>query len=366
MPDGPSLNQTQSFLMGRFAQAGIHPRTQLGQNFLIDLNLVRVKWSLSRGLRRLSNGTSSLSLPPHAHGPIRLSLPGDALAAADTLRIDFDHPDGWNVLTCRLVLKPTLHSPPEIKPVQGVRFPRFNLLTGKNVENEVVKGWHHLEGKTGELVNLKVQMADGSAADMSTDRLAATPLTQVRSLDADVVLKPGAAQVGHVQAECSGGKMSYRFTWTGAKSDIFELGWIFSAPKGLERFSWDRRAVWSWYPPDHIGRPAGSATPASADVELTRVDRPDAFDFNSTKFDCNWASLTDAQGRGLCLAFSPEQRQHVRGAINADGTCGLVVNRCYSPPRDISSRVVQDLYTVLKPGDQVTGSFQLKGVAFPD
>jgi 16S rRNA (adenine1518-N6/adenine1519-N6)-dimethyltransferase len=37
-----SLNQTQSFLMRRFAEVGIHPRTKHGQNFLIDLNLLRL------------------------------------------------------------------------------------------------------------------------------------------------------------------------------------------------------------------------------------------------------------------------------------------------------------------------------------
>ena len=42
MPDTPTCNQTQSFLMERFSRAGISPRTQLGQNFLVDLNLVRV------------------------------------------------------------------------------------------------------------------------------------------------------------------------------------------------------------------------------------------------------------------------------------------------------------------------------------
>lgn len=39
MPDNASRNQTLSFLRRRFREAGIHPRTRLGQNFLIDLNL---------------------------------------------------------------------------------------------------------------------------------------------------------------------------------------------------------------------------------------------------------------------------------------------------------------------------------------
>jgi len=42
MPDGSSRSQTLSFLIRRFAEAGIRPRTKLGQNFLIDLNLQRL------------------------------------------------------------------------------------------------------------------------------------------------------------------------------------------------------------------------------------------------------------------------------------------------------------------------------------
>lgn len=38
----PSGNQTLSFLLRRFAEAGIRPRTKLGQNFLVDLNLLRL------------------------------------------------------------------------------------------------------------------------------------------------------------------------------------------------------------------------------------------------------------------------------------------------------------------------------------
>mgnify|MGYP000024875428 CR=1 FL=1 len=42
MVPGDSPRQTLSFLRERFAAAGIRPNTDLGQNFLIDLNLLRV------------------------------------------------------------------------------------------------------------------------------------------------------------------------------------------------------------------------------------------------------------------------------------------------------------------------------------
>lgn len=39
---GSSRNQTRTYLMERFETLGIHPRGKLGQNFLIDLNLLRL------------------------------------------------------------------------------------------------------------------------------------------------------------------------------------------------------------------------------------------------------------------------------------------------------------------------------------
>jgi 16S rRNA (adenine1518-N6/adenine1519-N6)-dimethyltransferase len=42
MPADRSSRQTLSFLKRRFAEVGIQPRIQLGQNFLIDLNLVEL------------------------------------------------------------------------------------------------------------------------------------------------------------------------------------------------------------------------------------------------------------------------------------------------------------------------------------
>ncbi|MEN6459131.1 MAG: 16S rRNA (adenine(1518)-N(6)/adenine(1519)-N(6))-dimethyltransferase RsmA [Thermoguttaceae bacterium] len=42
MPNEPIARQTLSFLQRRFKEAGVRPKTQVGQNFLIDLNLIDV------------------------------------------------------------------------------------------------------------------------------------------------------------------------------------------------------------------------------------------------------------------------------------------------------------------------------------
>jgi len=64
---GSSTNQTLSFLMRRFEEAGIRPHTRFGQNFLIDMNLQRVlleAGELGGGdvVLEVGTGTGSLTL----------------------------------------------------------------------------------------------------------------------------------------------------------------------------------------------------------------------------------------------------------------------------------------------------------------
>jgi len=322
-----------------------------------DLSALAVIWRLSDGSQTLKQGIAKFELPARSNGRVRLELPA-GVRDADTLRLDFDHPGGWNVATYQFSLKPVPQpTPPQLEPVKGLTFPDFHLVTGQL--GRAASGWKHLDSVTATLADMKIQRVGGESTSIDSKMLRSIPLVEVSALDADVMLPASTVPSGHLHAEISNGKMSCRLAWSGNKIDVYELGWVFHASKGVDRFSWNRKAVWSYYPPDHIGRPTGTARPDSAKVDLTKVNRPDAFDFNSTKFNCNWASLADSRNRGLCVSFSPDQRQDVRGGFDAHGNCTLVVNRCYSPPRDISTHVVPDLYTVLNKGDVVDGSFQI-------
>jgi hypothetical protein len=149
--------------------------------------------------------------------------------------------------------------------------------------------------------------------------------------------------------------------WTGGKEEIVhELGWVFEMPKDCDRFSWDREAPWTIYPEGHIGRAHGTATPDSMNVPVTRMDRIDAFDFNSTKYDCNWASLTTRAGTGFRAEFDRAQRFHCRAGIEEGGHgYALFVNQQVSPPDDISKPIVPDYYLTLKRGDTIEGHFRI-------
>ena len=319
----------------------------------LDMN-----WSLIANARPPASGTAQLKIQPRSQGQVHLPLPAAKLAAADTLVVQFEHPGGWNVATYQFHLKPVSHEAPKVESADRALFPQFNLVTAVKVPDG--KGWQKMNRSTGQLTNILIQRKGEQPKSVETTALLNMLRDEVQTMDADVVLSQTATPSAHVHVELSNATMNYKVLWTGTKTDISELGWIFHAANGMDHFSWDRKAFWSWYPPDHIGRSSGTATPDSARVELTKVDRPDAFDFNSTKFDCNWATLTDSNHRGLSVNFPPDQRQHVRGGFDADGNCTLVVNRCYSPPPDLSSKIVSDLYTTLKKDDQVTGTFRIE------
>jgi beta-galactosidase/beta-glucuronidase len=329
-----------------------------------NLSELSANWHLIKSGADLTKGTAKLALAPRSSGQVHLALPADALRQADTLRVDFDHaadgqafPDGWNVVTYQFALKPVETALPQVTAIKELNFPRFNLLEGKVVKDDV--GWKKLASNTGQLVNISIAGEQGASAKMDEATLLATPMSKVHALDADITFDPAKPAVGRLHADFDGSKLAYQVKWTGGKSDIYELGWEFKLPKGIDHFSWSRKALWSYYPPGHIGRPTGTATPDSCKDQLTHTQRPDAFDFNSTKFDCDWASLTSADNRGLLVQFESSQRQHVRGGVSEDGSCTLVINRKYSPPQDISTGVVPDLYTHLKSGDEVSGSFKI-------
>ena len=166
------------------------------------------------------------------------------------------------------------------------------------------------------------------------------------------------------------GEFSYQLDWTGPEKDVQEVGWAFALPKSCDHFSWDRAARWTVYPESSIARIAGTATPDTMNAHYSRFDRPDAFDFNSTKYDCNWASLTTRSGEGLRVEFEPEQRFQcraggapgapARGSRVAEGTgYVLFVNQQVSPADDFIKSVVPDLYMTLKAGSTLKGRFRL-------
>ncbi|MEM7680799.1 MAG: glycoside hydrolase family 2 TIM barrel-domain containing protein [Planctomycetota bacterium] len=99
-------------------------------------------------------------------------------------------------------------------------------------------------------------------------------------------------------------EVAWAFTWTGAQTfNVFSSGLTLPVHEGFDTLTWDRRALWSTYPPLHIGRAQGRAPAQGVDLPegeplpwsqklISGVTR----DFRSTKFNVYEAGLRHAQG----------------------------------------------------------------------
>lgn len=365
-----------------------------------DLKELTTRWQLVKEGKPAASGTSQLALAPLTSGTLQIALPNGA-GDADALRLTFDQQDGRNVVTYDLPLKAAQAQAAPTGGPADVKFPAFNMTAINIYRNRI--DWKYCERRPVLLANIRVQST--SAADQWTSvadeaALRAMPLAQVRAIEADLAYaqqsktpnlaqsrygavgdklltnvlelerdltflnKPQAAISGHLSAQVNGPDFKYDLTWNDKKADIQELGWIFSLPSSADHFSWDRHGYWSYYPDDHIGRLRGTATPDSANgVHVTRAPRLDAFDFNSTKYNCNWASLADTSGKGVRVSFASDALQHCRGGQGWDGSMLLFVNQQCSPPRDLSTAVVPDYYLTLDRGGKVSSHFNVSAAA---
>ena len=284
-----------------------------------DLSYLKMTWALERSGKMIASGDTHISQAPLSAGTAELSLPAAKLAEADALQVEFVHPDGNHIVAHRFVLK----DPPAaagLNPAlpDGLPIPQFNLIT--RVTQRDPACWRMVKRYPAQLANVVM------------DPPSAKTLAQFKELTADVMGGTGSQPVGKLHAQFADGRFSYRLEWTGRNADVQELGWTLSCPPTRDHFSWDRNARWTVYPPQHIGRARGTATPDSMNAQLTRWDRPDAFDFNSTKYDCNWASLTTKALRGTAPRIRSATAAHRRGGVGNGGDgCVLYANQQVSP-----------------------------------
>lgn len=148
-----------------------------------------------------------MALAPRSKGDLKLSVPADALAAADSLRLEFGNAAGGNIVTYDLRLKPERDNTPKMNTTDGsgLKFPRFNLVAMTYGNNAI--GWRTATRHPCKLVNIT---ANGMPVK-DEDALGAMPMAGVRSMEADIALKKDeSAQVGgHVHAEFVSGHFSY-------------------------------------------------------------------------------------------------------------------------------------------------------------
>jgi beta-galactosidase len=317
-----------------------------------DLSYLTMAWKLERQGVVIASGNANASLPPRSNGAVQLSLPTNALAYADALQVDFIHPDGRDIVAHRFgSTGPAAGSQMTPSLPSGLPIPTLNLITRKTVSDPGY--WQKVLRYPASLANVVLSPAN------------ATTLAQLQSLSATVVGGTNGTQVlGQVQAQYTNNNFSYNLQWSGNTWTVQEVGWTFQMPSNCDHFSWDREGRWTFYPATDIGRNAGTATPDSTNADYSAMPRLNAFDFNSTKYDCNWASLATGEGAGLMVAFSPAQLFHCRaGAVSGGGGYVLYVNQQVSLPDDFTQQVVPDLIMSLSAGNTLQGSFSVGSVA---
>jgi hypothetical protein len=261
------------------------------------------------------------------------------------LRLDFIHPNGNDVYAYQFSLSnTTVVSQISSNLPANLPIPNFNLVVATNYSNP--NYWTESIRFASSLTNVALSPTN------------ATTLAQLNSLSATVIGGTSGQQVlGTVQAGFTNNVFSYTLNWTGSSWPVQEVGWTFQMPLDCTNFSWSRVARWTAYPPTDIARATGTATPASTNLDATDANITNAFDFNSTKYNCTWASLTSAAGDGLRLSFGP-QLFHCRAgaAINGQGYV-LYANQQVSTANDISANIVPEEYMTLSSGNVVSGSF---------
>ena len=103
-------------------------------------------------------------------------------------------------------------------------------------------------------------------------------------------------------------EVAYHFRHTGAELTAREIGLSLSVPSQCGTLNWDRKAEFSYYPTEEIGRTIGTATIHSKIPQLTPPgERPfsqddhvwGCNDFRSTKRNIYSASLRDGSGAGI-------------------------------------------------------------------
>ena len=143
--------------------------------------------------------------------------------------------------------------------------------------------------------------------------------------------------------------VSYRFKYTAAeKINARQIGMVFYTPRSYDTLNWKRKAQWSVYPEDHVGRPEGTAKalpdPSLVDkagswMEVAYREKPtwpwfmDANalgtrDFRATRRNILRVSLKDSAGHGITVLS--DGAQHTRSFLDGNRV-GLLV-ACYSGP----------------------------------
>lgn len=160
--------------------------------------------------------------------------------------------------------------------------------------------------------------------------------------------------------------------WNGAaEAHLRQMGIVFDIPKTFDSLSWERKALWTTYPEEHIGRPSGQARafrdamwpdikahseplwPWSLDSNALGTN-----DFRSTKRNIRWACLKDADGYGILVRSVG--RQSTRSYLEGDRVRLLVAGYSTGGRDGVSFGHLRDEQKPLEKGTVLEDTVQVE------
>jgi beta-galactosidase len=159
----------------------------------------------------------------------------------------------------------------------------------------------------------------------------------------------------------------YSFTYRGPEMFVREIGLEFELPLSCDCLRWDRKAEYSCYPDDHIGRPVGRAMAhPKVPQQIPPGDRPYGLDdhpwgcndFRSTKRNIYTASLTNGEGQGVEVIS--DGTQHVRATVGTHDIQLKVLDYYGGTSWTYNWGYHYGPGRVIKPGDVLKGTVKLR------
>jgi hypothetical protein len=272
------------------------------------------------------------------------------------------------------------------------------VRSGRAGDREVVVGGPALY-LGGPLPRDVADMASwGTCTDWTPSNVKVTEGADGVTVTAEGVYKAAKGHYALVFDGAGGLEVRYDFVHTGPNptghraSGYREVGVLLEVSGKCDMLRWQRRAKWTTYPDDHIGRPEGTArlsrmggwplTPEKfleaqtaewesinqlyrTGAEIPVPDWPWAHeegpngthDFGSTKYNIYHASLAGADGMGLRV--ESDGSQHARCKIRGDHV-DFVVNDFSGSSYQSHLAWFKSIKKVLKEGDRIRGTARFR------
>ena len=304
-----------------------------------DLRDVRIEWSVGH-----ESGTVQAHLPPHGKGTITIPARGTDLNGK-TLSLKFFRKDlmvDAYKLPIGKAAEPASMAPSVANwKIELVETKDTIAARGNNVEwvisrktGEIIKATR--KGRTvlvgGPVLMLLPTKEEKYTSGYPMPRPVASPFNATcgdwKAASVSATHSPGVIEIsvdgqyreaaGSYALRISGdgsATVSYHFTYAGPeKIDPRQIGVVFYVARSCDTLAWKRKAQWSVYPEDHIGRAEGVAHALRdpSQPEVAYREKPtwpwsmDANtlgtrDFRATRRNILHASLKDPSGTGVTV-----------------------------------------------------------------